>query len=159
MKHVPGWQADNLWHWLAMGLGSGLAPKAPGTFGSLAALILWLPLALLPLPGYLLLVLLAGVVGIYICDRVSKDMKVHDHSAIVWDEFVGLWIGLAALPLNWTTALLGFALFRLFDIWKPWPIGLLDRNVHGGLGIMLDDVLAGFYTLIVMHLLYAAGLG
>lgn len=159
MKHVPGWQSNNPWHWLAMGLGSGLAPKAPGTFGSLLGLLLWWPLSSFSLPVYLLLVLLAGIAGVYICDRVAKDMKVHDHSAIVWDEFVGLWIGLIALPVTWTTAVLGFALFRLFDIWKPWPIGYLDRSVHGGLGIMLDDVLAGVYTLIVMHLLYAVWLG
>ena len=159
MKHVPGWQKTNPWHWLAMGLGSGLAPKAPGTFGSLAGLILWVPLSALPLTLYATLVVCAGVLGIYICDRVSSDMKVHDHSAIVWDEFVGLWIGLFALPLNWTTAVLGFAFFRLFDIWKPWPIGQLDRNMKGGLGIMLDDVLAGAYTLIVMHLLQSFVLG
>jgi len=154
MKHVPGWQISNPWHWLAMGLGSGLAPKAPGTFGSLAALILWWPISHLSVPLYLMLVVVGALVGIYICGRVARDMKVHDHGAIVWDEFIGLWIGLFAIPATWTTALVGFALFRLFDIWKPWPISYFDRTVHGGLGIMVDDLLAGVYTLIVMQVVY-----
>jgi len=130
-------------HFLAIGLGSGAAAKAPGTFGTLAAMVLYWPLALLPVPAYLVMLVLATLVGVYLCGKTSRDWKVHDHSGIVWDEFVGYWITMTAVPATWYWAITGFALFRLFDIWKPWPIRYCDRHVHGGLGIMLDDVLAG----------------
>ncbi|MBP9046230.1 MAG: phosphatidylglycerophosphatase A [Moraxellaceae bacterium] len=135
---------------LAFGFGSGLAPKAPGTFGSLAALVLFPLLALLTLPAYLVVVLLASLAGIAICDHAAKALQVHDDGRIVWDEFAGQWIALIPLVpvLHWDGAsvlwlLVGFGLFRLFDIAKPWPIGYLDRKVHGGLGIMVDDLAAG----------------
>lgn len=134
---------------LAFGLGSGLAPKAPGTFGSLAALPFFLGLALLPLPAYLLVLLVTTLAGVWICGRAAELMGVHDHSGIVWDEFVGQWLTLVVLvPVaGWSLAMvgwtvLGFALFRLFDISKPWPIRWFDEHVHGGLGIMVDDLLA-----------------
>jgi phosphatidylglycerophosphatase A len=140
-------------HLLAFGLGSGLAPKAPGTFGTLAALPFLWPLSLLSLPGYLAVVMLAFLVGVYLCERAARDLGVHDHPGIVWDEFVGLFVTLTAVPLSWQSLLLGFGLFRLFDILKPWPIGWLDRRVGGGLGIMLDDLLAGGYAWTVLLLL------
>lgn len=139
-------------HWLALGFGSGLAPKAPGTFGTLAAIPLYLLLCWLPAPGYLLAVVLCSVGGIWICDRSSKDFGVHDHPAIVWDEFAGFFITMAFVPLSAMNVLLGFALFRLFDILKPWPIGWLDKQVDGGLGIMLDDIVAGLMALTCMQL-------
>ena len=116
-------------HFLAFGFGSGLARKAPGTFGTLAAIPLYLLLAGLPLAGYTLAVALAFLLGIWLCGRASADLGVHDHPGIVWDEFVGLWVALWAVPLDWLWLLLGFGLFRLFDILKPWPIGPLDRRV------------------------------
>lgn len=140
-------------HLLAFGLGSGLAPKAPGTFGTLAALPFLWPLSLLPLPGYLAVVALAFLLGVFLCDRTARDLGVHDHPGIVWDEFVGLFLTFSAVPLSWPGLLLGFCLFRLFDILKPWPIGWLDRRVGGGLGIMLDDLLAGVYAWLVLLLL------
>ncbi|WP_317930353.1 phosphatidylglycerophosphatase A [Halioxenophilus sp. WMMB6] len=138
---------------LAFGFGSGCARKAPGTFGTLAALPLTYLLLLLPLPGYLAVVLLAGVLGIWICHAASRKLEVHDHPGIVWDEFVGLWVTCIALPAGWWWPLLGFGLFRLFDIAKPWPISWLDRHVHGGLGIMIDDILAGLFAAVVIQLL------
>ena len=140
-------------HFLALGFGSGLAPKAPGTFGTLAAIPLVCLLAYsTSLSGYLLVTFVASIVGIWLCGKTAKDMMVHDDSSIVWDEIAGLLITMIAVPLSWQSLLLGFALFRLFDILKPWPISYLDARVHGGFGIMIDDVLAGFFALILMHL-------
>ncbi|GAB3377043.1 phosphatidylglycerophosphatase A [Spongiibacter taiwanensis] len=141
-------------HLLSLGFGSGLSPKAPGTFGTLAALPLWFLLQMLSTPMYIVVVIAAFALGVYICGETAKALGVHDHGGIVWDEFVGLWIALFLAPANWFWVGLGFALFRLFDIWKPWPIRVLDAKVHGGLGIMIDDVLAGFYAFVVLQLLY-----
>lgn len=136
---------------LAFGFGSGLSPKAPGTAGTLAALPLYWLLTLLGLPGYTVAVLAALLAGIWICQKASDELGVHDHGGIVWDEFVGLWIALWALPVDWLWVLGGFILFRAFDIAKPWPIGYLDRRVGGGLGIMLDDIVAGVFTCACLH--------
>jgi phosphatidylglycerophosphatase A len=138
-------------HLLAFGLGSGCSPKAPGTFGTLMAVALYLPLARLELPGYLAVVAVASLVGIWLCGRTARDLGVHDHGGIVWDEFAGFWLTMAAAPPGWPWIVAGFLLFRLFDIWKPWPIGWLDRRVGGGLGIMLDDLLAGLFAMAVIQ--------
>lgn len=142
-------------HFLAFGLGSGLAPKAPGTFGTLAAVPLFLLLSLLPFDLYIGFVIAASVLGIAICGYAADDLKVHDHPGIVWDEFVGFWITMIAVPVSFGTICLGFLLFRLFDILKPWPIKWADQQVGGGLGIMLDDILAGLMALGSLHLLIA----
>jgi phosphatidylglycerophosphatase A len=128
---------------LAFGFGSGLSPKAPGTMGTIAAIPLWLLLVQLSQPVYLVLILLSGVVGIYICGAAAERLGVHDHGGIVWDEFVGFWVAMAFLPSDCVSIALGFVLFRLFDILKPGPISWLDKNMSGGLGIMIDDILAG----------------
>lgn len=138
-------------HFLAFGFGTGLSPKAPGTVGTLAAIPLYLLIAGLPLLAYAGVVLVAFLVGIYLCDRTSKDMGVHDHGGIVWDEIVGYWIALFAMPFSWVWIVAAFLVFRLFDIWKPWPIKVLDEKAHGGFGIMIDDVLAGIYALVVLQ--------
>jgi phosphatidylglycerophosphatase A len=151
MNKAPASVWRNPVHFLAFGLGSGASPKAPGTVGTLAAVPLWYLLAQTPLTIYLLLVLLAFVIGIWLCGRTSRDLGVHDHGGIVWDEFVGYWITMIAVPVDWVWAVAGFILFRLFDILKPWPIGPVDKRVHGGLGIMLDDVLAGIMAAAVLH--------
>lgn len=140
---------------LAFGFGSGLSPKAPGTVGTVAAIPLWWLLAQLPLQSYLLIVALAAIVGIVICGRAAEKLGVHDHGGIVWDEFVGFWIAMAALPATWNSLLFGFVLFRLFDIFKPWPISWLDKKVSGGFGIMIDDVIAGLAAAAVI---YVAGM-
>ena len=128
---------------LAFGFGSGLSPKAPGTVGTIAAIPLWLLLVQLPQATYILVVVLAAIIGISICGVAADRLGVHDHGGIVWDEFVGLWIAMAFLPPTYVSLALGFVLFRLFDIIKPWPISWLDKHVGGGLGIMIDDVVAG----------------
>ncbi|WP_293748401.1 phosphatidylglycerophosphatase A [uncultured Paraglaciecola sp.] len=140
-------------HFLALGFGSGLAAKMPGTFGTLAAL----PLVVLlshyaSFSVYLAVTILVSIVGIWICGKTAKDMGVHDDSSIVWDEVAGMLITMLAVPLSWQTLLAGFVLFRFFDILKPWPISYLDKHVHGGFGIMIDDVLAGAFALGILHL-------
>lgn len=141
-------------HFLAFGLGSGAAPKAPGTFGTLAAI----PLFVFFLQGleplhYFGALVVTSLIGIYLCGKTSKDLGVHDHSGIVWDEFVGFWITMWLAPTGWFYILLGFVLFRLFDILKPWPISWVDKHVHGGFGIMLDDILAGVMSFVVLQAL------
>jgi phosphatidylglycerophosphatase A len=128
---------------LAFGFGSGLAPKAPGTAGTLAAVPLYLLLMPLSAPGYLAVVLGVALAGIWICGRASEKLGTHDHPGIVWDEFAGFLVTMIPASGSWISLVAGFALFRLFDIWKPWPISVADKKVGGGLGIMLDDLLAG----------------
>lgn len=140
-------------HLFAFGFGSGLVKKAPGTFGTLAAIPFFLLLQNLSWPLYLSWLLVAFALGVFWCDRSSKALGVHDHGGIVWDEFVGFWITMFMAPSGWTWILLGFFLFRFFDILKPWPINWLDKKVHGGFGIMIDDTLAGIYALIVLQLI------
>lgn len=136
---------------LALGFGSGLAPKAPGTFGTLAALPLYF-LMIYTLPTlYPWLVLGAAVAGVFICHQAAKRLGVHDHPAIVWDEFVGLWITLLWLPPHWGWLLVALLLFRLLDILKPWPISWLDRHLLGGVGIMADDIVAGLVALALLQ--------
>ena len=140
-------------HWLAFGLGSGLAPKAPGTFGTLAAVPLWWLLAQAPFWGYLLATVLVAVAGIGICGHTARALGVHDHAGIVWDEIAGYLVTMIAAPVSLWAAAAGFVLFRVFDIAKPWPIGWLDARVGGGTGIMADDLLAGVYAALVLQLL------
>lgn len=151
MNKTPASVWRNPVHFLAFGLGSGAAPKAPGTVGTLAAVPLWFLFNDLSLLAYLSLILVTFLLGVWLCGKTSDDLGVHDHGGIVWDEFVGLWIALIALPQGWLWLLAGFLLFRLFDIWKPWPIGWVDQKVSGGFGIMLDDVLAGVMALAVIQ--------
>ncbi len=139
---------------LALGFGSGLAPKAPGTFGTLAAIPLFLLLAMLTPLVYLGAVIVMSIAGIYICGQAAKDVGVHDHPAIVWDEFIGYFITMFMVPVSWQSILMGFLLFRLFDILKPWPISFIDKKISGGLGIMLDDILAGIFSLVIMQLIF-----
>lgn len=136
---------------LAFGFGSGLSPKAPGTVGTLAAVPLYLLLHYLPLPAYIVVLVVAFAVGVWLCDRSSKALQCHDHPGIVWDEFVGYWLTMLCAPAGWWWVVVGFLLFRLFDIAKPWPIAWFDRKVPGGLGIMLDDVIAGLVALAILQ--------
>jgi phosphatidylglycerophosphatase A len=137
--------------WIACGLGSGLAPVAQGTFGSLAAILPWLLLREFSLPLNLLAIVLGFALGVWACEMAGRALGVDDHRALVWDEFVGQWIALLpALLAPWWAVLLGFALFRLFDVWKPWPIREFDRRLHGGLGVMVDDVIAGVFAAVVL---------
>lgn len=135
---------------LAFGFGSGLSPKAPGTVGSLAALPFGIALSMLPLWPGLALIAGAFVLGVYLCGETARRLGVHDHPGIVWDEFVGLWLVMIFMPFHWIWWLAAFVLFRFFDIVKPWPVRWADRRLGGGLGIVVDDVLAGAYALAVL---------
>jgi phosphatidylglycerophosphatase A len=141
----------NWTHLLAFGFGAGCSPKAPGTMGTLLAIGFYLPMSQLPLWLYGAVLAVITVGGIWICDRASRDLGVHDHPGIVWDEIAGYLLTMFAAPAGWLWILVGFVLFRLFDIWKPWPIGWLDRRVSGGFGIMLDDLVAGLFASICLQ--------
>ena len=139
-------------HLLAVGFGSGLLRPAPGTWGSLAGTVLGtLLLVLFGTEIFLVLTALCFVLGCYLCKKTADDMGIHDHDSIVWDEFVGVFIVLAAVPnLSWQWVLAAFVLFRFFDILKPFPIRYFDEKLESGFGIMIDDVLAAIYAVIVV---------
>ena len=143
---------------LAFGFGSGLAKKAPGTMGTLAAIPMYCALVALPAAYYLPVLLVVSVVGIWICGQAAKELGVHDHGGIVWDEIAGYLLTMYWVGFSWQNVLLGFVLFRLFDILKPWPINWVDRRVGGGFGIMLDDLLAGLMAAACLYV-YASYVG
>jgi phosphatidylglycerophosphatase A len=143
------------WHFIAFGFGLGTAKVAPGTFGTLAGVLIYLLMQDLSLISYLVWVLVFCVFGIWVCDKASRDLKVHDHPGIVWDEVCGYLLTMVAVPNNWLAIIIGFFAFRLFDIWKPWPIKLIDKHVEGGLGIMLDDIIAAVPAALVTYWLCA----
>ena len=148
-------------HLLALGFGSGLIRPAPGTWGSLAGTILGsASLACLGLKIFLILTALCFALGCYLCQKTADDMGVHDHGSIVWDEFVGVFIVLAAIPtfVIHFGFLIAFVLFRFFDILKPYPIRYFDQKLESGFGIMVDDVLAAVYAVIVIAILRIVGL-
>jgi len=131
---------------LAFGFGSGLAKKMPGTLGTVAAIPVYLLLVQANIWLYSILTIAVCIVGIYICDDAAKQLGEHDFGGIVWDEVAGYLVTMWFVPFSWTAVVVGFVLFRFFDILKPWPIKWVDRKVEGGLGIMLDDVLAGLIS-------------
>ena len=142
-------------HLIALGSGSGLSPVAPGTAGTLFAWAIFLPLRAMmddvTLLAFLAVCLLGGVFAVH---KTGADLGVVDHGSIVWDEFVGMWITLMALPtLDWQWVAAGFVIFRIFDMWKPWPIRWFDRNIHGGMGIMVDDIVAGVISAGVLYVI------
>jgi len=140
-------------HVLAFGFGSGLLPRAPGTWGTVAAIPLYWILSHYNWQVYLLVTIMAFFLGIYVCGRTASILGVHDDARIVWDEIVGYLLTMFLIPAGWFWMAAGFGLFRLFDIWKPQPIRWIDSRVTGGLGIMLDDVLAALFAWIVLELL------
>lgn len=140
-------------YFIAFGFGSGLMPIAPGTWGTLAAIPLYLLLMGSHWSIYLALTILAFILGVWVSDKVSKELGVHDYKGIVWDEVVGYLLTMFLAPKGLIWMLLGFILFRIFDIWKPQPIGYVDQKVHGGLGIMLDDVLAAIPAWLIIQIL------
>ncbi len=149
--------ANKVWrdpiYFIAFGFGSGLMPMAPGTWGTIAAIPVYLLIATSGWHVYLILTLAAFFLGVKVCDKVASELGVHDYSGIVWDEVVGYLFTMFLAPLNIVWIVIGFILFRIFDIWKPQPIRYVDKHVHGGLGIMLDDVLAAVPAFVVLQLL------
>ena len=148
---IPVSYLKNPLHFIALGFGSGLMPKAPGTFGTLVAIPLFLFLNQFELWVYIIATALISIIGIFFCTYTSKALGVHDHSGIVIDEIAGYLITMIAVPTEWLWILIGFILFRIFDILKPWPISWIDKNIHGGFGIMFDDVVAGLLALACLH--------
>lgn len=138
---------------LAFGFGSGLAKKAPGTFGTLAAVPIYLLLVQTNILIYTIMTVLCSAVGVWICGQAAEKLGEHDFGGIVWDEIAGFLITMWFVSFSWQNVLIGFVLFRIFDIIKPWPIKWADQKVSGGLGIMLDDVIAGVFAgFILMYL-------
>jgi phosphatidylglycerophosphatase A len=140
-------------YFIAFGFGSGLMPIAPGTWGTAAAIPLYLLIANFSWPIYLFLTIAAFFIGVKVCDKVSQELGVYDYSGIVWDEVVGYLLTMFLAPLNFIWLIMGFVLFRVFDIWKPGPIRFIEKRVQGGLGVMLDDVLAAIPAWVIMQLL------
>lgn len=140
----------NPWLFLAFGFGSGLVRKMPGTIGTLAAIPVYLIFIQSNVWIYSVLTILVCISGIWICSAAAKLLGEHDFGGIVWDEIAGLLITMWLVPFSWYTLILGFVLFRFFDILKPWPIKWIDQKVEGGLGIMLDDVLAGVFSGLIL---------
>lgn len=137
---------------LAQGFGTGRVPRAPGTAGTLPGVALYLVFAGLPLIAYVGIVAVLFLIGVALCERAARLLDDPDPPSVVWDEIVGVMIAMIGIAPSVATVIAGFLAFRLFDIWKPWPIGWVDRRVPGGLGIMLDDVIAGLMALVLMHL-------
>jgi phosphatidylglycerophosphatase A len=151
---VPREVWRNPFYFIAFGFGSGAVPFAPGTFGTLMAIPFYLILSLLPLSAYLIFTVGFMLFSSWLCDCISRETGTHDHPGMCIDEFVGFFVTMIAAPAGWQWIAVGFILFRLFDIWKPWPISYADKNIHGGFGMVFDDVLAGLYAMIVMQTLY-----
>lgn len=147
---------DSVWkkpsHFIAFGFGAGTVPFAPGTFGTLMAIPFYLAMQPLSHVSYLIFLILITIGSMWLCDVVSKETKTHDHSGMCLDEIVGYLVTMFAAPKGWLWLIIGFALFRFFDIVKPWPIRQIDEKVKGGFGMILDDVLAGIYSLILIQL-------
>ena len=149
--------STRVWHdpiyFIAFGFGSGLMPVAPGTWGTLAAIPVYLLILNTHWAAYLLVTVLAFILGVWVSDKVTRELGVHDYKGIVWDEVVGYLLTMFMAPKGLTWIILGFILFRIFDVWKPQPIGYVDQKVHGGLGIMLDDVLAAIPSWFILQCL------
>ncbi len=143
---------DRLFMFIATGAGSGYLPVAPGTWGSAVGVLLWLAVSRLALPAYLAVLGALFLIGVFSAGAAEKIVDRGDPGLVVIDEIVGQLIVLTAAPHHPVAVLAGFALFRLFDILKPFPVGWIDRHLHGGLGIMLDDVAAALYALLVLQL-------
>jgi len=135
---------------LGLGLGSGLAPTAPGTFGTLAAIPFYIVCSQLGEPIFWLMTAIMIAAGSWICGTTAKQLDSHDHPAIVWDEFAGYFVTMLLVPFSWHNVVAGFILFRIFDILKPWPIKWVDQKIHGGAGIMLDDLIAGLFSAVIL---------
>lgn len=156
-KYIVPPVPDSIWqnpcHFIAFGFGSGAMPVAPGTFGTLMAIPFYLAFQHMSHGIYLGVVFLIMLGSMWLCDKVEKELHVHDHQGMCLDEIVGFLVTMYAAPHGFKWIIIGFLLFRLFDIWKPQPIQYIDDNVKGGVGMILDDVVAGIYSCIFLHIL------
>jgi phosphatidylglycerophosphatase A len=143
-------------HFLSFGFGSGLSPVAPGTMGTLITIPVYLALIYAGYWVYAGFTVFSILIGVYLCQRTVNALGVHDHPAIVWDEVAGYLITMLFVPATIYTVIAGFIVFRIFDILKPWPICALDQRVKGGLGVMVDDVVAGIYSAGILWFVYYA---
>ena len=134
-------------HFFGLGFGSGLVPKAPGTAGTLVGLLLFWLISGYALNVQLIIIAALFIIGIYFCHKTGKTLGVSDHGSIVWDEIVAVMLLLAFTPITWLNWLGAFLLFRLFDIWKPFPINYFDAKLKNGFGVMFDDLLAAIYAI------------
>lgn len=150
---MPRVNLRNPQHLLAFGAGAGLSGWAPGTMGTLIAVPLALLLSILPVMAYWVVVAVLFFVGIAVCGRAAAELGQEDPPAVVFDEIVGFLVAMAAAPAGWIWVITGFLVFRLFDIYKPWPVSLV-KNMRGGFGIMIDDLIAGAMTFIVIQTLW-----
>lgn len=154
IKHPSAKQIlTNPIHFFAFGFGSGLSPKAPGTMGTIVAIPVFIVYSQLTLINYFILLLLLTIISIYIAGESAKLLGVHDHGGIVIDEICGYLLTMMLAPVTWQAIILGFVLFRIFDIFKPWPIKYLDQHISGGVGIVVDDLMAGIYALLSLELI------
>lgn len=140
-------------HFLAFGFGTGLSPKAPGTIGTLAAVPLFLLMSQFSLIIYTIVLIILILLSFYIAGKSAELLGIHDHGGIVIDEICGYLVTMLLAPVSWQAMLLGFVLFRFFDIFKPWPIKQLDQSISGGVGIVVDDLMAGIYALLSLQLI------
>ena len=149
---IPAKMLLNPVHFFALGFGSGLTPKLPGTAGTLVGVLLFILIPDMSWIAYLVIVVCGFLFGIFCCGYTARILNVHDHNSIVWDEIIGYMITMFMVPKEWIWILIGFILFRIFDILKPWPISFIDRRIEGGLGIMLDDVIAALFSLAIIQI-------
>jgi len=153
MKKIVGYKIwTNPFHFLAFGFGSGLMPVMPGTAGTVVAIPIYLMMQPLSLSSYLTVLTFMTLIGFWVCGKTSRDIGLHDYPGIVWDEIVGYLFTMIAAPSGWLWIFLGFAFFRLFDIWKPWPISWVNKHVKGGTGVVLDDILAAVPAWICLQI-------
>lgn len=136
-------------YFIAFGFGVGIIPFAPGTFGTLFAAFLYSLLPILSFSSHLIITVFITIISIFICDKVSREIELHDHPGMCLDEFPGFFVSMLFAPAGWVGLISAIILFRIFDIIKPWPINWIDKNVHGGFGMVLDDVLAGVYVSVI----------
>ena len=138
-------------HFFSLGFGSGLTPKLPGTAGTLIGALVFILMPDMNWIAYLAIVICAFLFGIFCCQYTAKSLNVHDHPSIVYDEIVGYLVTMFMVPKDWVWILVGFILFRAFDILKPWPISAIDSHVKNGIGIMLDDLIAALFSLSIIQ--------
>lgn len=145
------WQ--NPLYFIAFGFGSGAIPIAPGTFGTLMAIPFYLCIQYLPFFFYISLVIILIIASSMLCQKISRELNIHDHPGMCIDEFVGFFVTMIHAPKGFTWIIIGFLLFRVFDIWKPWPIRYLDEKIHGGFGMIIDDVIAGLFAMTLLQVI------